>query len=326
MTELSIDDIVKDIENAEKAAGDNTSPESITQIMENENQATDTETGTEVTETPEQLMQVDNFDEVVNKLLDTITPLSDLRDPFVALIYGDPGGGKTVSSCAHKRGTLFVNIERGAMSLKNHPELMYNKDGSERIKIMEYVNYKQLMATAEALRRGYWPEHEVVVLDTFSALAKFDLDFVVQYSMNKKNIRADEREMYIPAGKDDYQPNIERMRRLASAFVESGRDIIFVCHAKEEKTKRGEIVQIRPDLSPTLAKHMYRMCSVIGYQYAELDNKGVHRKLQIQPDLTVVAKTRVGGLPDTVNEPNMHTLFEAYTKMNEGAKNNDNAN
>jgi hypothetical protein len=274
----------------------NTGPESNAVLTENVN-------GPSVESNPIE----SELDAAVEQLRSLIVPPHQLAPWLRVHLYGRPGSRKTVTAANSLLRTLIVNIEEGAVSLNNHPEIAANCE------VMEYKNFQQMHVLAEVLQAGRFPEFKVIQFDTFSELAQEEVD--TAYEGNKNNQRIARLHPELAAG-TDYQVATEHMRRLCSKLKGLDRHVIFISHLKEEKDQKGNIVRIRPNISPALLKYMDAFVHVTGYMSSEFQGtQGVVATLQPHPDAIIDAKTRVGGLPRKITDPSFAQILEANERM-----------
>lgn len=226
--------------------------------------------------------------------IDQIKPLMEMSLFVKALIYGDPGVGKTVFACNSPAPLLLDCDGTGALSLLNHPEI------NARTKVLQVRSFNQMVEVLEALRRGdpRLADRETVVIDTLSELAKKHLDEFIA----KERITNKTRDPV--AYQRDYKFNTEAMRQFITWMLQVEKNLVVLSHATEEKDERTGIIKVRPFLTPRLAGTMEGVFDVFGYMTAETDPEfNVQRVLQIMPTRNVKAKTRIGGLPPMILDP-----------------------
>lgn len=246
---------------------------------------------------------------MTESILSKVKPVSQ-PGPLKVLVYGPPGGGKTVFA-ATSPSPLMVNCERGVRSLLNHPELAHLPE-------LPIDTFSDLDKLFWELKAGNSPEHETIVLDGFGELQKRALDEQLDAAAAKDN----KRNRFLPH-QQDYLINTEAMRRLVWAFRELPRHLVLTCHDREEKDESTGVVHVRPDLPNKLSKTLEGIFDVVGYMTVEWaagpDNQPIQvRKLQIMPDRKVHAKTRVGNLPPVIENPTFQMFLNAQSVNTQG--------
>ncbi len=90
------------------------------------------------------------------------------------------------------------------------------------------------------------------------------------------------------------------------AYRDLERNLIIVCHEKEEKDESDGILKIRPAVTPKLGDTLMGLMDIVGHLTLEIDKEGNQtRYLQVSPSRRVSAKTRIGGLASVITNPTM---------------------
>jgi phage nucleotide-binding protein len=236
-------------------------------------------------------------DEILAGLLGRIGDVSQVTKYTKVLIFGQPGAGKTVFSASTPK-TLIVDIERGALSINNHPSLKGNAE------FMEFRSTFQLEKLIEYLKADHeaFTKYETIVIDSFTALQARDLDDVVKAEAAKDA----SRNPFLPTG-PDYNVNTRHMQKIAADLRDVNKNIIVICHVKEVKDDTTGAVLKRADVTPKLASSLNGIFDVVGYLSAD----DVRRTLQCHPTREIAAKTRLGGLPPVIENPSFQTILDA---------------
>lgn len=236
-------------------------------------------------------------DEILDKLLARINPVTESTSYAKFLIYGPPGAGKTKLACSSPR-TLLIDIERGSRTLLNHED-------TKGTDVLEFVSIPQFKLLIERLKDG-GPLHgrwDTLVVDSLTELQKRDLDDVL-----KKEAKADpSRNAFIPTG-PDYNANTEHMRQIASDLRNLPMNVVFLATVKEEKDDSTGRILVRPNLTAKLSGSITAMCDTVGYLTRDDDGT---RNLQVHQTPKVTAKTRIGGLDPVIKSPSMIDLINA---------------
>lgn len=243
---------------------------------------------------------------VLDTLLARVTTVEERDSYLKILVYGPPGVGKTVFA-ATSPSPLIVDIEKGAHSINNHPDIR------GAAKVLPFKSIKQLEILIEAFKDDapQLAEFKTIVIDSFSELQKRDLDEVVT-----EQARIDpSRNKYLPTG-PDYNMNTEHMRQIASNLRDLDRHIIVTCAVKEEKDEGTGRLLVRPNLTPKLSGTLAGIFDVVAYMSVRNEGDITVRTLQVHPSNTVTAKTRLGGLPTAIENPTFNDLLSAFVKEN----------
>lgn len=239
-------------------------------------------------------------DEILAALLGRIGDITEVTKYTKALIFGQPGAGKTVFTATTPK-TLIVDIERGALSVNNHPEYKKNAD------FMEFRSVFQLEQLIGYLKADHeaFAKYDTIVIDSFTALQAKDLDEIVAMEAAKDA----SRNKFLPVG-TDYNVNTKHMQKIASDLRDVNKNIIVTCHVTEVKDDTTGVVLKRPALTPKLASHMNGIFDIVGYLTAD----ETRRTLQCHPTREIAAKTRLGGLPPVIEDPSFQTILDAKKK------------
>lgn len=253
--------------------------------------------------TPESFeAKVAEADSILDALMSRITTVDNKSKYLKILVYGNPGTGKTVFT-ATAPSPLIIDVEKGAHSINNHPQLM-------RAKALEYKSLFQVEQLIKYLAADtpQLSEFKTIVVDSFSELQKRDLDAIVTEEAAKDA----NRNKFLPLG-PDYNVNTEHMRMIASALRDLDRHIIVTCHVKEEKDETTGRILKRPNLTPKLAGTLAGIFDVVGYMATSGAGENTVRTLQVHPTADVTAKTRIGNLPAVIENPTFDAIYTAFT-------------
>jgi phage nucleotide-binding protein len=297
-TQEEVDALLSDVQLTSEVVSDPpVTPEPIAEPAPAESEHVET-----VPEQPEVPQIVEQATTLLDLLMAKIGSVETHTKYLKILVYGMPGTRKTVFT-ATAPAPLIVDIEKGAHSIRNHPEL------SKNVKVLEFKSIKQAEVLLDYLGQTPVPEQladrKTLVIDSFSELSKRDLDEILGDAASKDA----SRNKYLPTG-PDYNISTEHMRQFASKLRDLPMHVIVTCHVKEEKDESTGRLLVRPNLTPKLAGTLAGMFDVVGYM--QLDNDTA--KLQVHPTNTVTAKTRVGGLPAIIENPTFSSILDAFQK------------
>ncbi len=252
-------------------------------------------------------------DRALEALLDSITPMDHVNPYFKGMIYGESGTGKTIAAArAVQNKGLYVDSGEGWVSLINFPDLR------SKLSRMEYAGLSQLEAVADAIEAGIspWDQYDTIILDEASTIAVMDLDVVL--ATRAKQDPSKNADM---PTQPDYGFNTERCRRTFTKLLKLDCNVVFTAHLREDKDERTGKVYTRPLFTPKLRNTISQWMHLIGHlTMTEHDKDGeavYHRRLQVQPSANIVAKSRIGGLPPFLENPDLGRLIRDW--QNSGA-------
>lgn len=260
-------------------------------------------------------------EKVLEALMGTIASMDEV-DPYAKfLIYGESGTGKTVlaSTAVQERG-LFIDAVEGWVSLVNFPELR------SKMHRMVYQGRSQIDSICDAIEEGIEPfaSYDTIILDEVSTMATLDLDVVL--AANSQKIA--DKDPNVPT-QPDFNANTERMRRTLSRLLKLPVNVILVSHVREDKDARTGVMYTRPSFTPKLRTTIAGFMHVIGRltvdEQSGPDGDTIYvRKLQVRPTVQITAKTRIGGLPVFITDPNLGDLIKDWQAT--GSKTDDTPN
>lgn len=233
-------------------------------------------------------------------LADKLVDFEDDPGPMKVLVYGDPGVGKTVFAASAPK-PLFIDVERGMRSLKNHPEI------AKDVQRFPLASMKELEDLFWAIKDGsIGADRQTIVFDTFSALQKKHLDEILLEG-NKKDHN---KNPYL-ATQGDYKANTQLLRRLIINFCELDKfHIVVLTHTTEAKDEYTGQLLLRPSLTPKLTETFEEVMDVYCYMTSETNGQGeTVRRIQVSPGTRVKAKNRIGGLPPVITDPTFNSLL-----------------
>jgi len=243
-------------------------------------------------------------------------PLAKARDldfKINALIYGEPGTGKTriIGSCdavPEMRKVLIVDVDGGALTVREpFPD----------VEIVRVENFKQLQGVYNDLRAGGHGFHTVGI-DTITEVQKYNMTDV----MEELKRRDPNRNEYVP-DRREWGISSEMVRRMIHAFKDLPVHTIFTAHVKDEEDSNTGIKTKRPDLPGKLARQIPGWFDLVVYMYeretdkkndkGEVVGKEVLRLWLTKNGGRTIVKDRTDQLPRIfkieANEPTMAKVF-----------------
>ena len=259
--------------------------------------------------------------DILEALTDSFMDSANLT--FKGILYGNPGVGKTVlGATIGKKVLMIAGDPDGWQSLINHPELGLGT----RIKVMEYHGLSQLEAVADAIVEGAKPfqEFDTVNIDTLSHVSGVDLDLVTRVNIEKKGYKGGEKSlenMKFDYERDMfgvYNQNALRIKSMIHKFFSANINIVASAHTYQRKIRATNTERTEPLFPPAVLATINANVSLMAYMDANeagLDSDGnvkYHRQIQYHPTRTILAKTRIGGLPVTEDDPELKTIVDEW--------------
>lgn len=244
-------------------------------------------------------------DEILEGLLNRISPVGTRQRKLKVMVYSEPGAGKSVFMGTAPKN-LVLDVEDGLSSLSNHPDMV--KDS------VAELPYKSFFQAEELIKRlqddvPQLAQFETFSVDSMSELHKRGLAEVVEREW-KKNPLAVNR--YV-AETEHHTENNEHIRRLVSSLRDLDRNIIITAHARTVQQKNGSI-KVYPDFSEKLANTLAGIVDIVGYmEKREIEGKVV-RVMRLHSNGLVTAKSRIGGFPAEIQNPTWDILWDGFQK------------
>lgn len=245
--------------------------------------------------------------QAMEALLNTIIPPVDAQPYFRGMIYGAEGSTKTITACTVGESALLIETDpEGWVSLLNHPDI-YRK-----VTRMKFEGLSQIEALALSCNEPVFDKFDTFIIDTSSQMVGHDLDVVTASRLKRKKIEEEVPDW--PA----YRLNQNRVRRAITSLVATAhKHIVLTSHARHEKDKAG-VIRLTPDMPQAVRNDLTRVCHLVGYLTADVvqTESGVRyrRKMQVHPTRLVTAKSRIGGLPVVIDDPNLGEIVNRWLK------------
>lgn len=233
----------------------------------------------------------------------------EIKQTISALIYGQPGIGKTTLGCSAPNAVLF-DYDGGVQRI----------NGAHQVPT---VQIKEWDETNEALKEieETMPECQTIVIDTVGKM----LDFM------SANIIKNDPKMAMRDGSlslKGYGVRKTMFVNFLKRVSAIGKNVIFIAHEKEEK--RGEETVKRPEVGGSSANDLVKELDLVGYMQAI----GKERTITFDPNESYYAKNTCNlppliKIPVVVDEKGNATgenkffasVIEAYKEAQENNKN-----
>ena len=212
------------------------------------------------------------------------------------LLYGPPGVGKT-RFCADAPKPIWFDVERSAETFRRIPELAEQK-------FLVPETFDEMFDFAKQIVKD--KAYETIVIDT---IGQAQDNNIRQYLETETNHGA-KRSKYLALWAD-YRISTEMLSAFFQFLQDSPIHVILIAHDKEEiHPETKNIVRIRPDLTPALAKGITGLVNVVAYMETTSTPTGaITRKLTVNPIGKIIAKNRLNIQEPTIKEPNFKEIF-----------------
>lgn len=207
-----------------------------------------------------------------------------------ALLYGDPGTGKTTlaGQLVESKGAIFTTDSAWVV-------LLNDVETAEKIDRWPFEGFSQLRAFVEAHNEGIEPyaSYDTLIWDTFAKGVDNTLRVLVDAEKHPK---------------EQPHPDVEgwpHYRRAERALIDtikvlnaSDLNIIYTAHVREpsDKDKTNKRFAIRPNGPEACYRAVAQEVQLIGWLYNENRNDP-EPKIQVQGTLQETAKSQISTIP-----------------------------
>jgi phage nucleotide-binding protein len=250
---------------------------------------------------------------------------------FRALIYGDPGVGKTVlagSATQHPdlAPVLFLNVDRGADSLRGLDVEAIDIGGREAGATPVSVDAEEIIWSI-IRRTPPYDRYKTVVVDNLTEWQGQDLIDIVD-SRKNKNRPKDE------VARDDYGKATNRLLRSLRLLRDAPVHLIMLAWKKVVQPEGHDTpTDVLPNITQQAGVVAQGLTSCCWHMYIDDADKRT-RKLLTQPTGVFRAKTRIPGFAESIGqiyklgdmkgphmqEPNLKTLYNMMLTSGEPKK------
>jgi hypothetical protein len=235
-----------------------------------------------------------------------IMPVSNMEIHINALIYGDPGTGKTVlagsaAAVEEMSPVLFVDVEGGTMPLS----VLYPS-----VEVVRVKSFRDLQKVYSKLYDTEGGGYKTVVLDSLTELQKLSMAGIM------KLVKAEKPDQNIDQPRiQDWGVNLGQCRTLIRGFRDLPMNVIFTA-LNEEGEKNGKQTN-RPLFQGKLKGEGPGFVDIIGYYYVDRKHNGdLTRKIMFRHTNTTMAKDRSTRLPDVIEDPTMEVIYRTALGLN----------
>lgn len=213
-----------------------------------------------------------------------------------ALIYGEPGAGKTYLSCTAPNPIILMTEYDVSLATI----VKVQKDLGREIAVWEVQSLEDIEEAYQYLVSGKH-NFETVVLDSITDFNNLVVRFAVDYALKKKPVHdPDILEM------SDWQRVIAKMQNIVVAFRALPMHVVV-----NALVATGDDLRKGPAVTPkSLAATLPAMFNMVGALAAVEQEGQVVRKLLVSPNDRYIAKNPGGLLPPVIDNPNLTKIFE----------------
>jgi len=246
-----------------------------------------------------------------------IAPVNAKPLNIKALIYGRPGAGKTTLAgsaidCQAMMPMLYMTPDQA--------EADTLRQVAPSASHMIVTKFQQFFDVRDELAKQSYntpdgPFFKTVVVDTGTEAEKLSMREIMDYLVKNGRPGGGDVDADVPSVRE-WGKSISQMRRMIRGFRDLPINFIMCCHETEKRDNKG-VDWRRPDLPGKLSNQVAGMFSTVLYIYIKTEKEGKtsrERRL-VLTGLTegYVAKSRVGALPQIMEEPTMSQLHKLIT-------------
>jgi len=240
-------------------------------------------------------------------------PPSDIVDWINALIYGDPGVGKTwfggTADDDERTGPLLVlDVEGGVTTLRHR----------NKVEVIAIRSMKELEKVHEKLYHSIKNnriKYGTVMIDSLPELADLDMRLIMRQAYQKNPETTD---IDVPSPRE-WGKQRNHMRLIVRAFRDLPCHCIYTAQAGSH-TDEGQPTKYYPAFAGKLRTEVPGFMDIVGYLTARTSPAGdINRTLQVVGTNRVIAKDRTSALGQVVENPTIPKLWDLINSHNERA-------
>lgn len=165
---------------------------------------------------------------------------------IVAMIYGQPGSGKSTLGCSAPNAVL-IDADGGALRV----------NGAHMIPTLQVEKWEDIVAAMNEVRNT--PQIQSVVIDTVGKMMSYIEEYIIRTASGKR-VEVDRSGGLSLKG-------FGVRKKIFVDFIKNittlGKNVIFIAHDKEEK--RGDETIIRPEVGGSSAADLMKELDLVGY-------------------------------------------------------------
>lgn len=194
---------------------------------------------------------------------------SDLtaKPGIVAMIYGQPGCGKSTLACSAPNAVM-IDTDGGVMRI----------NGAHQIPTLQVTRWEEITEAINEVRQT--KEIESVVIDTVGKMLSFMEDYIKRTASGKRTELNFDGSLSLKG----YGKRKQMFIDFINGLTILGKNVIFVGHDKEEK--RGDDTVIRPEVGGSSTNDLMKELDLVGY----MEMNGNTRTISFMPTSRYYAK------------------------------------
>lgn len=214
-----------------------------------------------------------------------------------ALIYGEPGAGKTYLACTAPNPLVLLTEYDVSKPTMRRVQLDLKKE----IAVWPITEWKDLEEAFEFLQSG---EHDfqTVVLDSLTDLNRRLTRAVIDHAVERRPSHDPD----VPEQGDWFRVS-EKLRHMVRMFRDLPMHVVMTALVQDVRQEMLKIPLVQPK---SLALELPGLFNLVGCLKAVEGDEGHVRKLLVESTDTYVAKNPGGKLPPVIEKPNLTTIFK----------------
>lgn len=218
-----------------------------------------------------------------------------------ALIYGEPGAGKTYLACTAPNPLVLLteyDVSKATM-------LRVQKDLGKEIAVWPISEWRDLEEAFDYLHSG-GHGFQTVVLDSLTDLNRRLTRSVVEHAVERRPSHDPD----VPEQGDWFRVS-EKLRHMVRMFRDLPMHVVMTCLVQDIRQEMLKVPLVQPK---SLALELPGLFNLVGCLKAVEADAGYVRKLLVESTDMYVAKNPGGVLPPVVENPNLTRIFEEVCK------------
>lgn len=221
-----------------------------------------------------------------------------------ALIYGEPGAGKTYLACTAPKPLVLLTEP----AVSDATMLAVKRDLGIDPDVWEIEEWADLENAYEYLASGQH-DYQTLVLDSLTDLYRR----IMRMTLSAAIERRPSHDPDVPEQGDWYRVQ-ERLRNIVRMFRDLPMHVVFTALVMDIRNEMRRVPLVQPK---SLAEELPAYCNLVGYLGVQEVDGAYVRKLLVQPTDVYAAKNPGGSLPPVVEKPNLLQIFKAIENQNQ---------